>query len=125
MFCAVAIDDEVVLEKIYKECGYTFDKSYTMNLLFILGDRPSGVASARYVDKDIVRVEFVGLIEEAKGKGYGDFLTRSIINKVMDLCKVVEINSTSEYFEKFGFERSDNLMISESKKIVFPSKCKH
>lgn len=125
MFCAVAIDDEVVLEKIYKECGYAFDKSYTMNLLFILGDRPSGVASARYVDKDIVRVEFVGLIEEAKGKGYGDFLTRSIINKVMDLCKVVEINSTSEYFEKFGFERSDNLMISESKKIVFPSKCMH
>lgn len=125
MFCAVAVNDVDVLKKIYGECGSEFKENLTMNLLFILGDRPSGVAGARFVSPDTVRVEFVGLIESAKGMGYGDFLTRSIINKVMDLCKVVEINSTDEYFLKFGFVEKNGLMRAQSADIVFPSKCKH
>ncbi|MBQ2715116.1 MAG: hypothetical protein IJF76_05765 [Clostridia bacterium] len=125
MFCAVAIDDVEVLEKISAECNHKFDRSCTMNLLFILGDRPSGVGCARYLSSDTIRIEFVGLIEGARGKGFGDFLTRSMINKVMDLCKVVEVNSKSEYFLKFGFELVGDVMRAKSEKIVFPSKCKH
>lgn len=125
MFCAVAISDTVVLEKISKECGAEYNPECTLNLLFILEDRPSGVAFGRFVNPKTILIEYVGLIESAKGKGYGDFLTRSMINKVMDLCETVEANSTDDYFLKFGFVLKENKMVARSKDIIFPSKCKH
>ena len=125
MFCAVAISDVQVLEKISLECGTKYNPECTLNLLFILGERPSGVAFGRFVDGKTVRIEYVGLIESAKGKGYGDFLTRSMINKVMDLCETVEVESESPYFDKFGFTKIGGKMVAKSKDIVFPSKCKH
>lgn len=125
MFCAVAISDREVLDKISKECGVKYNPDCTLNLLFILGDRPSGVAFGRFVNPKTILIEYVGLIDSAKGKGYGDFLTRSMINKVMDLCETVEVNSTDDYFLKFGFVLQENKMVAQSKNIVFPSKCKH
>ena len=125
MFCAVAISDVEVLEKISRECGTKYNEECTLNLLFILGERPSGVAFGRFVSPKTVRIEYVGLIPSAKGQGYGDFLTRSMINKVMDFCDVVEVESTDDYFLKFGFTLSGGRMTAQSKNIVFPSKCKH
>lgn len=125
MFCAVAIDDVEVLKKITRECGGEYDESCTMNLLFILGDRPEGVAYAKFTDAKTIRIKYVGLREQTRGKGYGDFLTRSMINKVMDLCEKVEVESKDDYFLKFGFQKQNDIMFAYSKDIVFPSKCKH
>ena len=124
MFCAVALDDLAVAKKITEECGGEYLSDNTMHLVFILDNEVSGIASAKFVDSAI-RITFVGLVLRARGKGYGDFLTRSMINKVMDLAKVVEVDSTDDYFLKFGFKRVNDKMIAESKDIVFPSKCRH
>lgn len=124
MFCAVALTDVEVAKKITAECGGAYDDDDTMHLVFILDDKVSGIASARFIEKT-VRITYVGLIKEARGKGYGDFLTRSMINKVMDLSDAVEVNVVDDYFIKFGFKVLGNIMRADSKSIVFPSKCQH
>ncbi len=124
MFCIVAVHDIDVLKKIAKECGGEYLPECTLNTVLIVGERPSGVCMMRYSDKNRVRLEWVGVIPEVRGRGYGDFLTRASINKVIDISEYIEINGVDEYYEKFGFEKKGNIMIAESKKIVFPSKCK-
>ncbi len=124
MFSAVALSDNFVAKKITLECGGIYDESNTMHLVFILENSVSGIASAKYVG-GAIRITFVGLVDKARGKGFGDFLTRSMINKVMDIADVVEIDSTSDYFVKFGFTRQENVMVCKSKDIIFPSKCRH
>ena len=124
MFCAVALSDNDVARKITKECGGVYDEDNTMHLVFIFNDQVSGIASAKYVGKAI-RITYVGIVDRVRGQGFGDFVTRSMINKVMDLVDVVQIDSTSDYFIKFGFVKQGDIMVCKSKDIIFPSKCRH
>lgn len=124
MFCAIALTDLDVAKKITSECGGNYNDADTMHLVFILDDKVMGIASARFV-QSIVRITYVGLKKEARGRGFGDFLTRSMINKVMDVADVVEIDTVDDYFLKFGFVVEGNVMRADSKNIVFPSKCRH
>ena len=125
MFCAVSTTDCEVVKKIVSECGGVYDDATTMHLLFILENEVSGCACAHFCSTDTVRISYIGLLERAKGKGFGDFLTRSMINKVMDLATRVEVASTDDYFLKFGFKKAGCVMYALSKDIVFPSKCAH
>lgn len=125
MFCAVAISDREVLDKLCLECGGKYDNRCTLNMVLIVGDEPCGVCNMRYVNSTTIRLEWVGVREDMRNKGYGDFLTRSSINKAIDISKFIEISYQSDYYLKFGFEKIDDKMIIESKNVVFPSKCKH
>lgn len=125
MFCAVAVSDREVLQKLAKECGGEYNPECTLNMVLIVGERPCGVSMMRYVDKKRIRLEWVGITPDMRGKGFGDFLTRASINKAIDISEYIEISYADDYFEKFGFERKDNKMQIESKKVVFPSKCNH
>lgn len=125
MFCAVALSDVEVLKKLAKECGGEYDERCTLNMVLIVGEELCGVSNMRYVDPKTIRLEWVGLREDMRGKGFGDFLTRSSINKAIDISEYIEISVFDEYYLKFGFEKCGDKMICESKKVVFPSKCKH
>ena len=124
MFSAVALSDRDVAKKITLECGGEYDESNTMHLVFIWENSVSGIASAKFIG-GAIRITFVGLVDRVRGKGFGDFLTRSMINKVMDIADTVEIDSVSDYFVKFGFIRQGDIMVCKSKDIIFPSKCRH
>ena len=125
MFCAVAVSDVEVLTKLAKECGGTYDTRCTLNMVLIVGEELCGVSNMRYTDKNTIRLEWVGVREDMRKKGFGDFLTRSSINKAIDISDYIEISCVDDYFEKFGFKKSKGKMIVESKKVVFPSKCNH
>ncbi len=125
MFCAIAVSDVEVLEKLAKECGGEYDKRCTLNMALIVGEELCGVCNMRYSDKKTVRLEWVGVREDMRGKGFGDFLTRSSINKAIDISDFIEIATVDGYYEKFGFIEVDGVMRAESKSIIFPSKCKH
>ena len=125
MFCAVAVSDVEVLTKLAKECGGTYDTRCTLNMVLIVGEELCGVSNMRYTDKNTIRLEWVGIREDMRKKGFGDFLTRSSINKAIDISDYIEISYVDDYFEKFGFKKSKGKMIVESKKVVFPSKCNH
>lgn len=125
MFCAVAVNDTEVLEKLAKECGGEYNPECTLNMVLIVGERPCGVSMMRYVDGKRIRLEWVGITSDMRGKGFGDFLTRASINKAIDISDYIEISYVDEYFLKFGFKELGNIMQIESKKVVFPSKCTH
>ena len=125
MFCAVAVSDVEVLKKLAAECGGSYDERCTLNMVLIVGEELCGVSFMRYVDAKTIRLEWVGLREDMRKKGFGDFLTRSSINKAIDISEYIEISYVDTYFEKFGFKKSKGKMVIESKSVVFPSKCRH
>ena len=125
MFGVVAVNDVEVLTKLAKECGGEYLLEYTLNTVLIVGDRPCGICMMRYVDKSVIRLEWVGLCEDMRKKGYGDFLTRASINKAIDICETIQIGYVDDYFLKFGFKKEGKIMTIESKKVFFPSKCNH
>ena len=125
MFCAVAVSDKEVLRKLAVECGGKYDERCTLNMVLIVGEELCGVSNMRYVDSKTIRLEWIGIREDMKKKGFGDFLTRSSINKAIDISEQIEISYVDDYFEKFGFKKSKGKMIIQSKNVVFPSKCKH
>lgn len=124
MFCVVPCTDVDVLKKICAETGGEYNPGALLNMILIVGERVAGVSQTSLSGKT-ARLVYAGVIPELRGKGYGDLTIRSAINKVMDVVDVVEIESHHEYFQKFGFERTDFGWRAKSEDIVFPSYCKH
>ena len=122
MFCVVPCADVDVLKKICAETGAQYNPDCILNMILIVGDRVAGVSQTSLSGKT-ARLVYAGVIPELRGKGYGDLVIRSAINKVMDLVDVVEIGSHHEYFKRFGFEKAEFGWSAKSKDIVFPSYC--
>ncbi len=125
MFGVVAVSDVEVLTKLAKECGGEYLPNCTLNTVLIVGDIPCGICMMRYTTSQKIRLEWVGVREDMRGKGYGDFLTRASINKAIDISKFIEIGYVDDYFLKFGFTKEGDVMSIESEKVFFPSKCNH
>lgn len=124
MFCVVPCADSEVLKKICAECGGSYDPSCYLNMILIVDERVSGVSQMSLCGST-VRLKFAGVIPEIRGKGYGDLVIRSSINKVMDHVEYVEVESDHPYFKRFGFKAENGIYRARSGDIVFPSYCKH
>ena len=75
--------------------------------------------------EDKARLEAVCLLSPFPKKGYGDFLTRAVMDAYTRSLPVFEIAYASAYFEKFGFKPCDGGMTIRSETIKFPSHCGH
>ena len=122
MFCVIPCADEAVLKKICAETGAEYNPACVLNMILIVDERVAGV-SQMSLSGNTARLVYAGVIPALRGKGYGDLVIRSAINKVMDMVDVVEIESHHEFFAKFGFEKTDFGWRAKSKDIVFPSYC--
>ena len=90
--------------------------------LLYMGDEPIGVAKLKVTPEEMHVVE-VGLVEEYRHKGYGDFFTRSLMNIFIDVTDRIIADYVDDYFIKFGFKQQGDVMVVESDKLVFPRKC--
>ncbi len=86
-------------------------------------DVPIGVAKLN-IDATSATLKEVGVLAEYRGKGYGDFFTRSLMNCCIDITDVIYAYK-DEYFCKFGFTEENGVMKVESDKLTFPHACKH
>ena len=75
--------------------------------------------------EDKARLEAVCLLPAFRKNGFGDFLTRAVMDAYTRSLPVFEVAYESDYFIKFGFEKAGGVMAIQSDKIVFPSHCKH
>ena len=95
----------------------------------------SGVDVALYEDEKIIgtaRVSFqpdtavlegVYVTPARRGNGFGDFLTRAVMDAYTRSLPLFKVAYQSDYFKKFGFASDGDGMTIKSEEIVFPSAC--
>lgn len=113
--------------------AYEIKKTYLSNApdgsLTVLYDDDKFLGLIDYtIDMDLVaHIVAVFVVNEARGKGYGDFLTRATMNSLTlaGLPVTVDYEDNKGYFDKFGFTLQEGKPFVTAKDIVFPSKCKH
>ncbi len=98
------------------------DYEHTIGYIFYEQDTPIGI-SMFLANSEVSVIFSVGLIEEARKKGYGDFFTRSIMLRLSEVGEKIEIKYISDYYKKFGFIEVDGKMVINSEKLIFPSDC--
>jgi|AGTN01.3.fsa_nt_gi hypothetical protein len=104
--------------------GSIFDKPFDGAVGFVLYADEKPVGAARFIiNKGNSVIKSIGIIPEERGKGYGDFLTRSIMDNLSRVGKKIYIDYFSPYFYQFGFGRRGERMVVASEKLVFPKKC--
>ena len=72
---------------------------------------------------DCAVLEGVYVTPAARGKGYGDFLTRAVMDAYTRALPTFKVAYKSEYFRKFGFTDEESGMTIKSEEIKFPSYC--
>ncbi len=83
---------------------------------------PAGVAKLKVTPEEshIVRV---GILPKLRGRGYGDFFTRSLMNVLIDVTDRIVADYVSDYYLKFGFTEENGTMSIDPEKLVFPHSC--
>lgn len=109
-------------EFIYKAVFGTRNLAQGIDVALMVDGLPVGAARVSF-GEDAATLEAVALLSEFRGCGYGDFLTRSVMNAYTANIPTFYIGYVSSYFDKFGFSRQGDRMVIASDKIVFPSKC--
>lgn len=93
-----------------------------VGFVLLYDNEPIGIARIKATPEELHIVR-VGVIEEYRGKGYGDFFTRCIMNGFIDVTDRIISDYVDDYFLKFGFVQDGGVMVVESEKLVFPRKC--
>ena len=96
------------------------DVGYVLNVDGV----PAGIAKLIVTPEEshIVRV---GILPKLRGKGYGDFFTRSLMTVLIDVTDKIVVDYVSDYYLKFGFVREGDKMVIDPEKLVFPRQCRH
>ena len=116
-----ASNDKALLNELHNAIfgnGMTGDVGY----LLYISDQPIGLARLKVTPEEMHILE-VGILSAYRKKGYGDFLTRSLMNIFIDVTDRIYSDYASDYFLKFGFTREGDVMVVESEKLTFPRKC--
>ena len=97
--------------------------------------RVPGVDVALYEDEKIIGaahvffqpdtavLERVYVTPARRGNGFGDFLTRAVMDAYTRSLPLFRVAYRSDYFVKFGFTADGDGMQIKSEEIVFPSHC--
>ena len=116
-----ASNDKIILNELHNAI-FGSDIVGEVGYLLYLGDKAIGVAKLRVTTEEMHILE-VGILEEYRGKGYGDFFTRSLMNIFIDVTDYIVSEYVDDYFLKFGFVTRGDVMVVESEKLTFPRKC--
>ena len=72
---------------------------------------------------DTAVLEGVYVTPSRRGFGFGDFLTRAVMDAYTRSLPLMKVAYKSDYFLKFGFTEVEDGMMIKSEEIKFPSHC--
>lgn len=72
---------------------------------------------------DAAVLEGVYLTPTKRGFGFGDFLTRAVMDAYTRSLPLFKVAYKDDYFLKFGFSEAEDGMTIKSEEIRFPSHC--
>ncbi len=115
-------NDTELLEDLYQKI---FQKKPDFVIGYVLyeNDVPVGIANLK-VTPELSEIKEIGLLSEKRRKFFGDFFTRCLLLRLSEVSQKI-ITYQNDYFYRFGFVDEGEKMVIDSKKIDFPSTCKH
>ena len=121
---------ELVYEENIQKIGKVWNRIFTesvpsegMFVLLRLDEVAIGVAHLRMPNTKEVVLCRLGIYEDLRGRGFGDFFLRSLFY-MLTLCgNDFVVESTHPYFAKFGFVKEGERMRVHAENLVFPSQC--
>lgn len=118
-----ATNDKRVLDRLH-EAIFSSPLDGSVGYVLDVDGVPAGIAKLRvtFEESHIVRV---GILPGFRGRGYGDFFTRSLMNVLIDVTDRIIVDYASDYYLKFGFAREGDHMVIDPEKLVFPRACRH
>ena len=116
-----ASNDKALLNELHNAI-FGNDMLGDVGYLLYISDKPIGLARLKATPEEMHILE-VGILPDYRKKGYGDFLTRSLMNVFIDVTDRIYSDYLDDYFLKFGFTREGDVMVVESEKLTFPRKC--
>lgn len=123
MLYVTATNDKGCLNSLYQKI-FNADFPGGVGYIMYSDEVPVGVAQMT-LNEEEAHIISLGIIPEERKKGYGDFFTRVLMDKVSYVTDWIIIDYTSDYFLKFGFKEENGKMKLLSDDIVFPSSCHH
>lgn len=94
-----------------------------LHVLLRLEDIPIGVAWLNLHGSEEIVLHKLGIYEDLRGRGFGDFFFRSLFY-MLTLCgNDFVVESTHHYFEKFHFVAEGAVSRVKAYELVFPSSC--
>lgn len=115
-------NDTELLTDLYKKI-FSRNPDFVIGYVLYEDDIPVGIANLK-VNPKVSEMKEIGLLPEKRNKGFGDFFTRCLLLRLSEVSEKI-ITYKNQYFYKFGFVDKDDKMAIDSKKIDFPSTCKH
>lgn len=85
--------------------------------VFYSDKKPVGFAKLNVGDTSSIKA--IGILPKQRGKGLGDFFTRSILFRLTQISRYIKVEYKSDYFIQFGFKTVNNHMEIESDKLKF------
>lgn len=134
-----AIDDWTpcmdIRKNVFKEvydCSVSEDDRDILAIQVLLYDENNQpAASARLMfDLDgVYQFDYLAVLEDARGQGYGDFVMHMILDKAnqcgANYLASYDIEHSPEYFKRYGFEMREDHMILDLKEYFASRKCCH
>lgn len=118
-----ATNDKALLNKLSE---HIYGAPFEGGVGFVLEFENATIGLAKLTVSEYESViHSVGIVLPLRNRGFGDFMTRSLMDNLSRVSKKIIIAYKSEYFKKFGFKEDLDTMFIASEDIMFPSKCKH
>lgn len=90
--------------------------------VMLLDGEAIGISKIK-LNPETANILSLGIVESERGKGYGDFFSRGILNVLSLVSNEIYVEFIDPYFFQFGFAQKNNKMHILSRDIVFPHKC--
>ena len=109
-------------ESFLRAEGVKFSYSEGVDVALYEDERLIGAAHVSFLP-DTALLEGVYVTPDRRKCGFGDFLTRAVMDAYTRSLPFFKVGYKSDYFPKFGFTEEDDGMIVRSEEIKFPSLC--
>ena len=123
MLTIEATNDKELLDELFRNI---FGKALDGSVGFVLfcDDKPVGIAQITAKD-EVCYLRNIGIIAEERGKGYGDFFTRALLNNLSTVSRRIVVEPHCDYYLQFGFLQDGSKMVINSQNRTFSHKCNH
>jgi N-acetylglutamate synthase-like GNAT family acetyltransferase len=115
------IEDENKIRTLQKELYGMEINGATVGLM--MDGKLIGIST--FTIGDTAHIKAVAIYKEQRKNGYGDFLTRSLMNMLTlsGLSVTVDYEDKNHYFDKFNFKMINDKLTVKAEEIVFPCSC--
>jgi len=116
----IPTNDAKLLADISVKC---LDRPFLKSVGYVLFEDGFAVGIADLTIKaDGAYLTSLGIIPQRRGRGLGDFFTRSLLFHMSNVAPTITVYD-DDYFLQFGFTKRGNELAIKSTELNFPRKC--